>query len=207
MNLTIKPFPVEHHGDPGTARLPQWGVQYPDGRVLWAKAGDEAGAIDGSSPGLPNQKRQYHVGDRGIPAQSFTVLQQDYRAMLASVGVKGVRLTRRFRWVQVEVTADTATPDSISSVTVDRLQGTTDPQPRGTIQGRIRLDDGTASDFQITLPSGAGDGAGWQQWGANTPRLGQTSTLLAALAAQVQPWWDAEFAAEQADLADDEADE
>lgn len=45
------------------------------------------------------------------------------------------------------------------------------------ITGTIKLEDGSTSEFSI------GTDTGWQQWGADTERLGRTVDVLEAITA------------------------
>jgi hypothetical protein len=57
-------------------------------------------------------------------------------------------------------------------------------QPEGSIHGKVRLNDGTTSEFSLDMPDEQGEAlAGWQQWGTHRERLGRTSELVAAMQA------------------------
>jgi len=47
------------------------------------------------------------------------------------------------------------------------------------IEGKITLPDGSESEFTVSTDNG------WQQWGADKPRLGETCALMDALSAAV----------------------
>lgn len=52
--------------------------------------------------------------------------------------------------------------------------------PTHAVKGTITLPDGSTSEFVIDPETG------WQQWGASTGRLGQTSDLITAMAEAVR---------------------